>query len=113
MFESFSFVSGVFFGLAMGGFVGMVVMMLLNMGHDNINEILIDAAHQLPVGYYITLFVYLGQIRIRVRDEYDNDIGYVDNPDMELDARLLLAQAHAENYERQHLEEIIQDQVAA
>ena len=113
MFENFGFVSGVCFGLVMGGFTGMVIVTLLNMGGDHVNEIIINASYQLPPGYCLAAYVWLGHITIKVLDNYDNDTGYIDNLDLEIDARLLLAQAHAENYERQHLEEMVQDQVAA
>jgi len=106
MFDSFGFVAGITFGLAIGSFVGIVIIALLKMGSDNVNDIIINASYQMPIGYILIMYVYHGQIRIKVRDVHDNDTGYVDNPDLEIDARLLLAEAHAVNimkYDEQEL----------
>lgn len=111
--ESFGFVSGICLGLILGGCIGMLVLMLLNAGIDTVKEIVQNATSSMPAGYYMNLEVSYGIQRIKVFDLFGHDTGYADNRDLELDARLLLAEDHAHNVVRSNLEEMIQDKVAA
>jgi len=110
-FSQFGFVSGICFGLVFGAAVGMLVAGLLGMSSDRVNEAIIKASYQLPVGFVLVTYVYLGQVLIKVCDTENNDTGYVDNPNLDLDVRIMLAEEHATNTEERDKKEMLLDSV--
>jgi len=99
-FGHFGFVSGVILGLVFGGLFGCMVSAMLGWQSDKTNEVIVSASYQMPIGFVLVMYVYLGRVLIKVSDIDNNDTGFVDNPDLDLDVRLALAEAHAINVEK-------------